>query len=153
MVAVAFGTIIALIFVAVGSGILSWTAVNFVYAFLSRRWPQVVGTVVVSDLQRSRDSEGGYSYRPEVSYRYSVDGQELVANRTCFGDRLELSWSAPAVRAVRRYPAGASVAVHYDPDDPGDAVLEPGINGLLFAGAAFGGVFTVLGVLALRSSV
>jgi len=148
-----FETGIALIFTAVGGGFLAWIGLNFVYAVLSRGWPRTVGTIVVSDLQRSTDSEGGYSYRPEVTYRYSVNGQEFVASRTRFGDRLELSWSAPAVRVVRRYPVGAVIPVHYDPDDPADAVLEPGVNGLLFVGAAFGGVFTLLGVLALRSAL
>lgn len=145
--------VIAVIFVALGSGILSWTAVNFVYALRSRRWRQAVGTVVASDLQRSREIECGSSYRPVVSYRYSVEGQDFVASRTRFGDRLELGWAAPAVRIVRRYPVGAVIPVHYDGDDPADAVLEPGVNGLLYTGAALGGIFVLLGILLLRSSL
>lgn len=145
--------IVGLVFAVIGSVILAWTAVNVAYAHLSRRWPRVTGTVIVSDLQRSKDSDGGYSYRPEVSYRYSVHGEEFIASRTRFGDRLELNFSAPAARIVRRYPVGAVVLVCYNPDDPADAVLEPGINALLFAWTAFGGVFTIMGVLALRSSL
>jgi hypothetical protein len=145
-------TVIAWIFTATGSGVLTWSLVNFVYAVLSRRWPHATGTVIVSDLQRSRDSEGEYSYRPEVSYQYSVKGEEFIATRTRYGDRLALSWPAPAAKMVRRYPVGAVVSVHYDPDEPAEAVLEPGVNGLILTGAALGGLFTFLGIVALRSS-
>ena len=145
-------TVIAWILIATGGGILTWSLVNFVYSLLSRRWPQATGKVIVSDLQRSRDSEGGYSYRPEVSYQYSVEGQEFIASRTRYGDRLALSWSAPAARMVRRYPVGAVVSVHYDPDEPAEAVLEPGVNGLILMGVALGVLFTSIGIVMLRSS-
>jgi hypothetical protein len=143
---------VGLLFAIIGTVALAWTAVNFIYALLSCRWPEATGTVVVSDLQRSPNVEGGHTYRPEVSYRYTVNGEEFVASRTRFGDRLELGWSAPAVRIIRRYRVGTVVRVRYNPDDPGDAVLEPGVNGLLFASAAFGGVFTLIGIAALRST-
>jgi hypothetical protein len=141
---VTFEVIGAVVFGAIGTGILTWTAINFVYALLSRSWPKAIGAVIASDLRRSRDSEGGYLYRAEVSYRYSVDGQEFVATRSRFGDRLEVSWSAAAANLVRRYPVGTAVHVHYDPTDPSEAVLEPGINGLLFAGAGTGALFVFL---------
>jgi len=147
--AVNFETVVGVVFAAIGGGILAWSIVNCIYAVLSRRWPQVTGVIVVSDLQRSSDADGGYSYRPEVSYRYFVNREEFVARRTRFGDRLQLSWSAPAVRIISRYRVGAVVSVHYNPDDPADAVLEPGLNDLLFAAATFGGIFATLGVLSL----
>ena len=143
--------VLAWLFVAIGGGILAWTCVNFVYALLSRRWPAAAGTIIVSNLQRSRDSDGESLYRPEVSYRYSANGEEFIASRTRYGDSLALSWSAPAARIARRYPVGAVVPVRYDPGDPAESVLEPGLNGLIVAGAAFGALFTSLGILALQS--
>jgi hypothetical protein len=59
-----------------------------------------------------------------------------VASRTRFGDRLETRFSAPAVRMARRYPAGKTVTVRYNPHDAQEAVLEPGLNGLLLTAAA-----------------
>lgn len=147
--AVTLETVIGLIFTAIGGGILCWTAANVVDALASRRWPQVRGTIIASKLQRSRDSEGGYSYRPDVSYRYAVKGKEFVARRTRFGDWLKLGWPGVADRVVRRYPVGAAILVHYNPQDPAEAVLEPGLNGLLFGGAAFGATFTLFGILAM----
>jgi len=138
--------------VAGGVASLVWSAWVAYLAVTSRRWPQVEGTIVVSDLQRSRDTEGGYSYRPEVSYRYSVGGKEFVGSRTRFGLTVATSWSAPAVRVVQQYKVNSRVAVHYDADDPEESVLENGINGMVFAGFALGSAFLIFGVFWLRSS-
>jgi hypothetical protein len=138
--------------VAAGLASLVWSAWTAHLAVMSRRWPQVEGTIVVSDLQRSKDSEDGYSYRPEVSYRYTVDGNEIVGSRIRFGLRLETSWSAPAVRVIQHYKVGARVPVRYDPNDPEECVLESGINGTVFAGAALAVALLMFGVFWLRSS-
>jgi len=142
----------AVIFIAAAAGILIWSGRNAILALASRRWPQAEGTIVVSDLQRSKDDEGGYTYRPEVSYRYNVAGQELVGNRVRFGDQMALSWSAPAVRVVRQYKVDTHVRVRYDPNDPQESVLETGINGMVFAGIAISAAFLILGIFWLRSS-
>ncbi|MCU1231892.1 MAG: hypothetical protein JWO97_4776 [Acidobacteria bacterium] len=142
----------ALLATLIGSGIFLSAVWDICCAHLSRNWPQVPGIIVVSDLQRSNHSDGGLMYRPEVTYRYCVDGSEIIANRTRFGGRVELSWSAPAVRTVRKYPVGSEVVVYYNPNDPADSVLEPGPGGILFAGAAFGALFAAIGVCALPIS-
>jgi uncharacterized membrane protein YdfJ with MMPL/SSD domain len=105
----------------------------------------------VSDLQRSKD-EGGYLYRSEVSYTYTVAGQELVGSRVRFGDGLALSWSAPAVRVVQQYKVGSRVLVRYNSQHRDESVLETGINGFVFVWAATGAVLLGLGVAVLRSS-
>jgi hypothetical protein len=106
----------------------------------------VDGIVVVSDLQRSHGDEGGYMYRAEISYRYTVNGTEFVASRPRFGSRISLSWSAPAVRMTRKYPVGSHVTVFYDSEDPGEAVLEPGVTTFVWMSLAGGVMFLVLGV-------
>ncbi len=151
--AMAFELTVALLFLLVGSGLLVWTVWNVISALDSRRWPEAPGTIVVSDLQRSKGGDGGVSYRPEVTYRYVVDGRELIASRTRFGDRIELSWSAPAVRAVRKFPVGANVAVRYNPNHPQEAVLEPGIYPSLWVTLVIACGFTAVGILALRSAL
>src|SRR3954453_10603202 len=137
--------------IAVGGGTLLWSAWNAFLAVTSHRWPQVEGTILVSDLQRSRDSDG-YMYRPEISYRYTVADEEFVGNRARFGDSFSLSWSAPAARLVQRYKVNSRVRVRYDPDNPQQSVLEPGMNGMVIIGAAAGAFFLVIGILLLRSN-
>jgi Protein of unknown function (DUF3592) len=122
---------IGLVFAAIGALGVTWSAWELVQAVDSKNWSTTDGIVVVSDLQRTRDTDGGYMYRAEVSYRYTVDGTELVSSRPRFGSRVSLSWSRPAVRTTRKYPVGAHVTVLYDPSDPGEAVLEPGVTSLV----------------------
>ena len=107
---------------------------------------------MVADLQRSRDSDSGPTYRAEIGYRYNVGEREFVGSRARFGDRIYLSWSKPALRLVRKYRVGTEVDVHFNPNDPSEAVLEPGLSGLVLAGLAFGSVFVAMGVLVLRST-
>ena len=64
-------------------------------------------------------------YTPHVRYKYAVGG------RTYHGDRIQVlplgvtdEWQAWAT--VRRYAPGTEVRVHYDPQRPDRAVLEPG---------------------------
>jgi Protein of unknown function (DUF3592) len=144
--------LISLLFIVVGAGFVIWSVFGLVSAVLSRQWPSVPGTIVVSDLHRAND-EGSYTYRPEVCYRYSVSGTEYVANVTRYGDGISLSTSKPAVKTVRKYPVGKLVTVHYNPHNPSEAVLEPGVNWLIAASFAMGAVFVVAGTFALRAAL
>jgi Protein of unknown function (DUF3592) len=72
------------------------------------------------------------SYTPEVSYEYLVDGKRYEGNRIHLYK--ENSTSEKAMARMRdRYPAGARVMVHYDPQDPSIAVLEAGFTVVSFA--------------------
>jgi hypothetical protein len=153
MAALILDAIPGLVSLLVGTTIVIWTAWNVVSALLSRGWPHVTGTIVVSDLQRVKDTDGGYTYRPEVTYHYTVAGKEFVASRVAFGDRISLGWSAPAVKTVRRYRAGTSVVVRYNPNEPGEAVLQPGVHWLLPVAVLFGATFIAFGIFALRAAL
>src|SRR5256885_330590 len=123
-----FAQLVGMLFAAIGAGIVAWSLWNLVQAIGSRNWTTTEGIVLVSDLQRSRDSDSGLMYRPKISYQYTANGHEFVASRTRFGQALSLSWSGPAIRTVRQYRPGNPVLVYFDPQDPAEAVLEPGIS-------------------------
>lgn len=144
--------IVGLIFVAVGTVFVILSLWDLFDAFACRSWKTADGVIVVSDLERSADSDG-VSYRAEISYRYRVNGEELVASRARFGDRMNTSWSKPAVRLVTKYPVGKEVTVLYNPENPNEAVLEPGLTLYIAAGLAIGSIFVVIGALAMRAGV
>ena len=62
---------------------------------------------------------------PAVEYEFSVRFDKFRGNRIGIG---EIAPGSPQVAEImRRYPAGASVAVYYDPADPTRSVLERGL--------------------------
>jgi hypothetical protein len=153
MARVTFEAFIGIAFAAVGAGVLTSAAVNLFYAVVSRTWRRTAGVIIGSRVHRAGEMEGGDLYRAEVSYFYSVGGEEFVGRRTRFGEPIDRGWSGPAVRIVRQYAVGGVVSVHYNPDDPADAVLQPGLNYSLLARALLGAVFTASGVLLARWSL
>jgi hypothetical protein len=96
---------------------------NAAQARASLAWPTVPGKVERSGSQRTYGIYGTAFCRLTLSYRYEVDGREYEGDMAQFGpprvtnrDLIE--------GLVAKYPAGAAVTVHYNPDAPEIAVLE-----------------------------
>ncbi|HLP09317.1 MAG TPA: DUF3592 domain-containing protein [Opitutaceae bacterium] len=84
------------------------------------------GTVISSTVITSEDSDGPV-YRPEVRYRYQVGERELVGDRLSY-ENLFASGADSANEAVAAFPAGAAIRVYFNPADPTDALLRPGLS-------------------------
>lgn len=112
-------------------------------AAASINWPTTEGRITRSQLERSK-KEGRTMYSADVAYEYVLDGKTFGGDRVWFGDNARSSDPTAWKRAVERYPMGSGVQVHYDPDDPQESVLEPGLT---WAGSV---IYLVgLGILAL----
>jgi hypothetical protein len=61
-----------------------------------------------------------------ITYVYWVSGREFSGHRLNFDVRQLEYDEAKAI--VQRYPPGANVRVYYDPRNPSDCVLEPGMQ-------------------------
>jgi hypothetical protein len=109
------------------------------------QWPSSRGRVISSDLNRRQDSDGNQSEEAHVVYEYLVGGTTLQGKRVAFGG----SGAGGARKTVKRYPAGATVDVYYDPAKPASAVLERSAAGGTFVLALVGGVFAVIGIVLL----
>jgi hypothetical protein len=103
---------------------LQW---NVARSCASAGWPTVPGKVEQSRIAKSRiaKSQGQWAafYRLALAYRYEVGGQEYEGDTVQFGPR-RVTAQDLIERLADKYPAGAQVTVHYDPDDPATAVLE-----------------------------
>lgn len=96
-----------------------------------RQWkatgfPATVGTVAHSEVVVDHDDDGT-SYRVDVRYTYSVDRRQYEGDTyrygmTSFGEN-------EAYQIVESLAAGREVDVYYNPQDPADSVLRPGIEG------------------------
>jgi hypothetical protein len=111
----------------VGGILLLIGGVQWLKLLISRSWPQISGTVLVSGVEarRSTSSEGGSSttYNVSVVYEYEVDSQRYRSNRVTVGGAVWGGYRG-AQKQAARYPMGASVPVYYNPRNPTSAVLE-----------------------------
>ena len=101
-------------------------------------WPSV--DAIVSHCQVSTSSEIHYGAKtgPRVTqhadlsfkFTYSIGGQSYVSTRF-------YAWGKPsAFWVVSEYPVGQGFTARYNPNDPAEAVVEPGNTGQAFLIAA-----------------
>ena len=93
-------------------------------ATASKRWPVSPGTIIASALEKA--PEGRWRYRAAVQYRYRVAGKEYQSDRIFWGGNEGRQKHMASVIAA--YPQGSKVSVHYDPQNPAEAVLDPAQN-------------------------
>ena len=129
VVGVVFGGLFATVW------ILGWSAATLTFdvvwtrAVLAQRravsYPTTQGTVLGSHVRESDDSEGGTSYSPKVRYGYEVGGRRYECDVYRHG--MSGSGRRRANAMVAAHPVGRAVTVYYNPADPSDAVLRPGL--------------------------
>lgn len=94
-------------------------------------YPTVQGVVIHSDVEVNHGDDAT-TYGVDVKYRYEVGRRQYIGEQYRYGDMA--SNDDYAKRIVRSLPVESIVTVYYNPDDPSDAVLKPGVNGAdLFA--------------------
>ncbi|AMV73292.1 hypothetical protein JCM30471_16940 [Desulfuromonas carbonis] len=104
----------------------------------SRHWPQVPATIEVSEVRPETFSET-QMYKPVVSYRYTTPAGTFTSHNLATTGRLYAK-PAKAQKIADRYLVGTTVMARYNPDDPGEAMVEPeGLGGGL--------MFIVFGLL------
>lgn len=117
-------------FVFFVDGLLTWNAVRQVRA---NSYATTTGTITRAELKVVHGD--GDSYQPEVLYQYEVAGQPYDGRRIRY-DSTTLG-KAHSESIVARYAAGQTVPVHYDPQAPGEAVLELGLEAANLLGLLF----------------
>jgi hypothetical protein len=96
----------------------------------STGWPttpgQIVSSRVIEHRQTNEDGDPHTSYWVQVRYAYMVNGISYSSERVNLGVGGGGDSPAGAQRVVSRYPAGSRATVYYDPQNPQEALLEPG---------------------------
>ena len=106
--------------VLVGGALCVWGAWDLHRGIRSAGWPTADGSIVFS-----RAHTGGPA-ETLLWYEYYVDGRRyLASNYRNVGNATP--FAAVAEEAANRYPVGRAVKVHYQPGDPANAMLEPGV--------------------------
>jgi hypothetical protein len=63
-------------------------------------------------------------YRSDVVYSYEVAGVRYTGDKRGTTGRVSSSLAA-LVKPGARYPKGANVEIHYNPDNPSESILDP----------------------------
>ena len=117
-------------------------------------WDTVEGVITVSKVEQPSEhvSDDLNDASPIVRYRYRLGGQDLEGDRIAIGGQPMMT-RVLAGKLVGRYPAGARVDVHIDPNDPKSALLEPAQQANLTALLAFTVVFGFIAAILVAHSI
>ena len=101
----------------------------------SLRWPTVAGTITTSDVieeaieDKSNDDKSFirkiYRYQVDLRHAYQLGKRDFVGTAPNWGGTAIYGLREMAEKAASRYSVGQPVTVYYDPEQPGNAVLEP----------------------------
>ncbi len=90
----------------------------------------------------------GRTYHTNIQFEYIVDGRKIAGNRIQYGiGGRTFIFKSFASRIVERYPVGKTTAIHYNPDNAEDEVVE------LAPVVGFSFLWIVLSVISLGSAV
>jgi hypothetical protein len=88
-------------------------------------WPEAMGKILKSGTEARHHQFSGEATTvptvPAVEYEFAAQGRNWRGKRISIGDD---SGGANTETTLKHYPVGATVAVYYDPKDPGNCVLE-----------------------------
>jgi hypothetical protein len=153
---IGMGTVFGLLFTGIGLFMLVRGLVELRAGKASRNWPSVAGQVVLAtvDVSVSTDDDGGTSrsYAPRVVYTYSASGQQYTSDQVVVGAK----WHYPSrarAEAKLAYQSGQQVIVCYNPDNPTQAVLEPGATRGAWGTLIIGLIFAIAGGVVLANAV
>jgi hypothetical protein len=98
---------------------------NLYFSIVSAHWPKATARVTSSGVY-SNGKGVGVSWTPKVEYAYEAGGSVHHSSKIRYLMRAFYDVdSASEVQAS--YPEGRVVSVAYDPQDPSQSVLEPGL--------------------------
>jgi hypothetical protein len=127
------GQIVGLIFSAFGLAFLLISAFAVLNSLRARKWTMTIGRIIHSEVYVSKDEDDSAdTYRPDIVFEYSVFGEKFICDRLYFGVKIMTSGNLRnSQKFVRKYAVNKEVAVYYNPDNPKQSVIEPGIHFVL----------------------
>ena len=113
----------------------------------SESWIETDCQILSSSLKSSR-SDDGYTYRPQIKYKYHFDNQSYESSRLDFAGDMSSSDRKGENKYVEKYPAGSTQKCFVNPENPSEAVLVKDWGRGMFKWIIlpFGGVFFCVGL-------
>jgi hypothetical protein len=98
---------------------------SFYRCIASSQWPTTAVRVTASTVNTGASNMGQW-WQPDVTYEYQVDGSDYRSQGIRF--IMPPFYSPDGAREIQAdYPQGAQVRAFYNPRNPAQSVLEPGV--------------------------
>lgn len=140
--------LLALAIVAVGAVFLYIGVGKVGSASASKSWPTAQGEITRFSLETEIDSDDADKtrYTPNIVYRFKVEDTVYQGRRLRYGSKITTTNETRAREYRKQYAVGELVAVHYNPDDPQQSLLHPGLSLMVLLWPAIGVVVLLLGL-------
>ncbi|MCB0825926.1 MAG: DUF3592 domain-containing protein [Armatimonadetes bacterium] len=117
----------------IGGGIVTYNAAK------TSRWPSVMGTIIAGPSYSERPSgKSSRAWDVSIYYFYIVDGKTYEGSRISIPERSYTTIEeAKSVNEVHNN--NPAIKVYYNPSNPKEAVLRPGVMGEYVVAILFGG--------------
>jgi len=122
---------------------------QIIVANRSLAWPSTLGKVARAYVAPYGGNARGY-YRTVVTYTYEVGGRIYQSHQLAIVESYTNQLNE-AQAMVSHFSSGSTVTVYYNPDDPSNAVLMPGLHGTIwskYATMLIGGFMLGIGIVA-----
>jgi len=136
-------------YIVLGFVLVSMSGYDLVRYQDAKTWPSVQGTVQISKIRAHKEWMLSV-FEPHLIYSYTVAGKGYTGDTVRIG-HAKMMWSKEdATGLLQNYPAGKTVTVYYDPDEPTEALLELKIDKSRKQGSWVGFALIVFGGFWLR---
>lgn len=150
-------TTMGIMLTILGIGISCWGYGIVKVARASLDWPIARGIVTLSEVRTTSSGTTGYQHSADIRYEYRVmrdrdriygaDGKLFQSSKIVVGNYS--GSESHARKLTRRFRKGSKVKVHYNHEQPGEAILVPGGTALVYVPFGFGIIATLSGIVAL----
>ncbi len=124
----AFLSIFALVWSIMTLAIDGSTARNSFQQYQSCHYAVTTGKITRSEVKSHSGRKGGTTYEAVINYSFKLGGQTYAGQRLRYNKGMQTG-SSSASDIVAEHPMGAMVPVYYNPENPQDSLLFPGIDG------------------------
>jgi hypothetical protein len=113
----------------------------------TRQWPTTTGTVVTSTIGTVK-SVRTFFWIPVISFRYQIGTQAYTSSRYSASTQTGFFIRRSVERILAHHPPGCHVIISYQPTDPANAILAPGIGPVFSSAMRFVLLATVIFTIA-----
>ena len=100
----------------------------YIKAKNSPGWVPTKGKVTFTMIRKGMSSDQPDGCTPVVYYTYSVEGEVYESKRVKYISSFEYISLEEAEAVLKKYQVNSGITIFYNPDNPRDSVIEPGVH-------------------------